>query len=104
MRGYKGQYCRKNGFSLADLCVLLLVLLIYEVVKQLLVEMVVEKIRGRRCCGYCRKRQKAKVVHLVGMDAKVHVKRTCYRLKNTKRPVRTLELCGSCADAELEEA
>ena len=81
-------------------------MIIYEILKELLKVILVDQIRSfpevENCC--CRRRNKPKkIMHSVGMDAKLHKKKGCKGLRTTKREVKKLTLCEHCAECETEQ-
>ena len=95
----------ENGVSATDLILILMVMVIWEVVKELVKLVLVEKIRDgmRMLCRSRNTRKKKKVVYLLDAKTKAHTRRSCRALKNVTREVKEIELCEKCDFEELEE-
>jgi hypothetical protein len=89
----------ENGISATDLVMILMVMVIWEVVKELVKLVLVEKIRdGMRMLCRSRKtgKKKTTIIYMIDFKAKAHKCKTCDALKTTKKEIKEIELCTKC--------
>ena len=93
----------ENGLGLVDWIILFILMVSWELAKELVKLMVVEKLREKMRCP-CRKPEKMrKVVYAVAGSKVLHKRKTSYHLKNTKKEINQVRICADCAGEETVE-
>ena len=96
----------ENGVSATDLILIMMVMVIWEIAKELVKLVLVEKIRegcgDMKMCCRSRKtgKKKTAIIYMIDLKAKAHKCKTCKALKNTTKEIKEIELCTKCETQE----
>lgn len=93
-----------EGVTMTDVVMAILPPLAFEIIKEVIKTMLVEKIRGLPCWCPCRKRtrtRKRKNMFAVAGSRVMHKKKECYHIKNKES--QAVKVCIDCAHCETEE-
>ena len=92
----------ENGISATDMILLVMVMVIWEIAKELVKLVLVEKIRegcgDMKMCCRSRKtgKKKTAIIYMIDLKAKAHKCKTCDALKTSKKEIKEIELCTKC--------
>ncbi len=104
----------EGSWSAVDVVLLVVAMLLYELTKEVLKAIVVEKIREAGGCKLCTKRRaatdkvvakrtgKRKVLHTTGQSAMLHKDRNCKQLRCARKEIKPQKLCLVCDGEETD--
>ena len=101
----RGQEIVESGLDWPTLILFAVGIIIYEIVKELVKLLIVEKIRDWicACCRRCRRQRKQrKIMHGVIGGNKIHKVKDCPDLKRAKKDIKKYLVCGHCQDKDTD--